>query len=190
MLYSSSALENGPFNITWTPPKYTMSMNGINLSMRALHPGWSLILCLLLGTTGCASKGDVSGKVLYRGKPLPGGTVTFLPAGGKGVFFSPIQEDGSYSLTQVPSGEVTIIVETESKNPAPKGNPQAAARAKKYKEQMRKKMEQVMPGRVPPRLSSKEGQYVPIPASYKDPEKSGLTYTVTGGTQTHDIELK
>jgi hypothetical protein len=54
---------------------------------------------------------------------------------------------------------------------------------------MKKLMEQKTPGRSPPQLPSKE-QYVPIPASYKDPEKSGLTYTVTGGTQTHDIELK
>ena len=29
-----------------------------------------------------------------------------------------------------------------------------------------------------------------IPGMYADPESSGLTYTVTGGNQTHDIVLK
>jgi hypothetical protein len=162
-----------------------MSRNGSHFSMRGLHPGWGLIVCLLLGTAGCASKGDISGKVLYQGKPLPGGTVTFLPAGGKGAFNSSIQKDGSYSLTKVPPGEVTITVETESKKPAPQTTPQAAAKARRYIEKMQKNW----PGRTLSRLPSKE-QYVPIPASYKDPEKSGLTYTVTGGTQTYDIELK
>jgi hypothetical protein len=175
-----------------------MSMNGSRCSPRAPHPGWGLIVCLLLGTAGCASKGDITGKVLYRGKPLPGGTVTFLPAGGKGAYVSPILGDGSYSLTQVPPGEVKIVVETESRNPAPQGNSQAAAKARTYMEMMQKKMEeemqkrkQVMPPgrRIVPLPPSKE-EYVPIPAQYKDPDKSGLTYTVTGGKQTHDIELK
>jgi hypothetical protein len=177
--------------------KHTMSMNGSHFSMRALHPGWSLIVCLLLGTAGCASRGDISGKVLYRGKPVPGGNVTFFPAGGKGAFNSPIQQDGSYSLTQVPAGEVTITVETESKKPAetdlkkpgPQGTSGQKSKASKYREEMEKFRQEKKPGRTPRQFPSKE-QYVPIPASYQDPEKSGLTYTVTGGEQTHDIELK
>jgi len=174
--------------------KYIMSLNGSQFSMRAFPPRWSLIVCLLLGTVGCASKGNISGKVLYRGKPLPGGTVTFFSVEGKGAAFpSPIQGDGSYSLRQVPPGEVKITVETESRNPAPQKNPQAAAKARTYMEMMQKKMKEEMAARgqgpTPMQLPSKE-QYVPIPASYKDPEQSGLTYTVTGGTQTHDIELK
>jgi hypothetical protein len=169
-----------------------MSMNGSHFSMRALHPAWSLIVCLLLGTAGCApSKGEISGKVLYRGKPVPGGTVTFFPAGGKGAFNSSIQQDGSYSLTKVPAGEVTITVETESKKPAPQGTGTSGPKSKVriYREEMEKFREQKTPGRTPRQFPSKE-QYVPIPASYNDPEKSGLTYTVTGGEQTHDIELK
>ena len=40
-----------------------------------------LVLPALLLSVGCgASKGDVSGKVNYRGKPLPAGTVTFFGA--------------------------------------------------------------------------------------------------------------
>ena len=30
----------------------------------------------------------------------------------------------------------------------------------------------------------------PIPKKYQDPEKSGLTYTVTKGSQEHDIKLE
>ena len=33
-------------------------------------------------------------------------------------------------------------------------------------------------------------KYVRIPSRYADDKKSGLTYTVQPGAQTHDVELK
>ena len=50
-------------------------------------------------------------------------------------------------------------------------------------------------GKIHPALmyvtnEKRDGKYVPIPPRYRDPEKSGLTYTVRAGSQTHDIELR
>jgi hypothetical protein len=36
----------------------------------------------------------------------------------------------------------------------------------------------------------RDGKHVAIPPRYQDPEKSGLTYTVRAGPQTHDIDLQ
>jgi hypothetical protein len=63
-------------------------------------------LILVVFLAGCSSGEhvvDVSGKVLLDGHPLPMGTVTFAPDKEKGNTapangFSPIKEDGSYSL--------------------------------------------------------------------------------------------
>ncbi|HEY7423226.1 MAG TPA: hypothetical protein VH682_03195 [Gemmataceae bacterium] len=164
--------------------------------------GWCGLFVVSLGllTMGCSSKGDVSGKVSYQGKPLPARAVTFFPSSGEGAFSSRIEMDGSYRMEKVPVGKVKIvIVPFEQQRAGPKAQPktqakvQAMAQAVKsgkvhFSEEGRKKM--------PPGFkealedsSSPEG-IGSIPAQYTDPEKSVLEYTVTGGEQTHDIELK
>src|SRR5262249_49021134 len=56
--------------------------------------------------------GKVSGRVFYKGKPLPGGVVTFFPARGKPQAAT-IHDDGTYSVS-VPVGEARVTV---SSNP-------------------------------------------------------------------------
>jgi hypothetical protein len=96
---------------------------------------------------------------------------------------APIGPDGSYSIPKIPAGPVTIAVETRS------------ARAAKIPRGM-------MPPKgaeVPPEAQESGvyggqgrsgGKYTAIPDQYADPDTSNLTYTVTGGAQTHDIELQ
>ena len=55
-----------------------------------------------MGPTG------VSGKVLYKGQPLPYGSVQFMTPAG--VFVSQIAADGSYSLAELPTGLSKISV--------------------------------------------------------------------------------
>lgn len=147
----------------------------------------SLLLLLLL-SAGCSSKGSVTGKVLYQGKPLPGGTVTFF-CGSRGTFTSPIKEDGTYSVDKVRAGDAKIGVENQSLNRNRGAIPKMPGGYKeKFKSMIPEDVDasEMMPGFA----SSLPGKYVPIPEHYSDPEKSGLTYTVTGGQQSHDIELK
>jgi hypothetical protein len=84
-----------------------------------------LFLCGILVAAGCGGqKGEVSGKVSYQGQPVRGGMVSFIPEAG-GLKTSAIEEDGSYTVRDVPLGPVKITVETDSFRPPvmPQGGP-------------------------------------------------------------------
>jgi hypothetical protein len=142
--------------------------------------GW---LMLLVVSAGCSSKGTVSGKVTYQGKPVPAGTVIFVPLAGGGGFTANIR-DGAYTVEGLPLGPVKISVST----------PVNAAHMKELVSKMRpppEMMQKVAPGKsaegsAPP---SQDTQAVSIPARFQDPEKSGLTYTVKSGSQVYDIDI-
>jgi len=142
---------------------------------------WWAFLALLapLGMIGCSGgTGTVSGKVYYDGKPLKGGNVTFIST-GKPSISTKINEDGSYQTEAISVGTVKICVETESWNP--RGKTMGG-------------MNKPPPGQTSPAAPSGSGadmlkRYVPIPVIYSDPEKTPLTYTVTRGSQTHEIKL-
>jgi hypothetical protein len=137
--------------------------------------GAAAVAALLLAAPVFAAKkvptASVEGKVFYRGKPLPGGTVAFYPAKGKPVV-ARIQKDGTYSAPKVPVGKVKVTVETESVRPKGK------KKANPPKDQGN-----------PPKRDKKQSRYVPIPRKYASPKTSGLEYEVKKGTQTFDIQL-
>lgn len=149
---------------------------------------WGLAAVGLLSlTVGCggAAKGTVSGKVLYKGKPLPGGTVSFVPPEGKGTVVAQIGEDGSYSVSKVPVGEVTIIVETTSVKPKP-GPP----RGRRPKEAGGPPKDAPAPeGGGSAAAPTKTKKFVAIPEKYGNPKESPLKYTVTKGNQDYDVKF-
>lgn len=133
-----------------------------------------LVVVVLIG---CGSNsGSVTGKVTYKDKPLPGGTVTFVTADKK-VSTAVIGSDGTYTINKVTAGPVKIAVyplappqpmmEGTKMNPGAMGAPAPEA---------------------PP--AATDSKSVKLPQQYQDPEKSGLTYTVKSGKQEHNIELK
>jgi hypothetical protein len=139
---------------------------------------WMLLLLLL---TGCSSKGTITGKITYQGKPLPVGTVTFVPEQG-GSFISDIR-DGEYKVMKVPSGPVKIAIATPSQSPPAQ-----------YIEQMRppaELLEKMVPGKAGEGSDKpfQERKPVSIPKRFSDPTTSGLTYTVKSGPQVFDIDL-
>jgi hypothetical protein len=92
---------------------------------RNMRKGLTLaLLAGLVAAAGCGkSTGTVSGKVYYKDQPLNSGTVTFLT--DKEAFRGFIKEDGSYSVSKVPVGDVTITVTVNPQpNPAGKGSAQ------------------------------------------------------------------
>jgi hypothetical protein len=142
-----------------------------------------LCLCGILLAAGCGGgKGVVSGKVSYQGKVVRAGMVSFIPEGG-GVMSSPIEEDGSYTIRNVPVGNVKITVETESaRPPALQSGPGGEA-----PEFMRKYVREKNPEAASPERAKR---FVPIPSQYSDAGKSNLTYVVKSGKQEYDIDLK
>src|SRR4051794_115555 len=79
--------------------------------------GACFILGFLVLTAGCSNpysvkQVEVTGKVLYKGAPLPGGRVTFAPVKRRGgvPVTANIDEQGQYKI-KVPIGENQIAVD-------------------------------------------------------------------------------
>jgi hypothetical protein len=148
---------------------------------------WARSRCLAFGllllAVGCGGGGgrphvamaEVSGKVLYNRQPLPGGTVGFYAT--QVEFMNPaiIDENGNYKI-EAPVGEVKITVDNRFLNPAATKFPEAKKGA----------------GRPPGAAETPQvkGTYKRIPTKYYSRDTTDLTYTVTKGAQTYDIELK
>jgi hypothetical protein len=151
------------------------------------------VLLLGLSAVGCGSKGNISGKVLYDGKSLPAGIVTFVPTSGQGAFSSRLGPDGSYSLEKVPTGPVKIAVKAfpRIRNRGGRLKPMAdAVKSGKLilSDERRAKMAKGMKEKLEAALGPEEAG-VSVPPQYWDADKSGLQYIVTSGSQTHDVEI-
>ena len=134
---------------------------------------------LLAAGAGCGSgTATVSGVVTFQGKPLPGGQVSLVPPKGPPALIGFIKEDGSYSIVNVPVGEVKIMVTTQPplpelpsfiKVPGRTNDPNSTAKSAPYKPL---------------------GEYVKIPDRYRLAETSGLTLKVKRGENRYDIPLE
>jgi len=158
----------------------------MRLSPRRGLRGWMfLVLLAALCLSGCGpSTGSVTGIVTYNGSPLMGGTVTFIHTEKNQSLIAEIGEDGTYTIDKIPVGPVKIVVETKSLKPPQGGRPGSSI--PDYKPPK----DAPTSGFTPPDRSEKAKRYVAIPDSYASAETSGLTYTVTAGSQTFEIPLK
>lgn len=67
-----------------------------------------LLVCLLFGCGVAGPKtAIVKGTVTFKGKPVPNGTVTFVPASGHHAT-GEIRPDGSYTLTSFRPGDGAV----------------------------------------------------------------------------------
>jgi hypothetical protein len=118
-----------------------------------------------------AEHAEVTGRVLYKNKPVLGGQVMFVTSDGfssTGV----IDEQGNYTIS-APVGDVRITV--DNRMVGQKALPAAAKGAGR-------------PDAPPP--TPIKGVYRELPSKFYVVETSGQTYTVKSGSQTHDIELQ
>jgi hypothetical protein len=143
--------------------------------MRIVAP----LLCLAaLALAGCGpAAGTISGKVTYKDKPLPGGSVTFLTSDQK-VKSATIGTDGTYQIAGVTVGPAKIGV-------SPPAAPTALPKGMKMDASKMGGAPEGSAVALPP-----DTKPVALPPQYQDPAKSGETYTVTAGKQEHDIHLK
>jgi len=119
---------------------------------------------------------EVTGVVKYKGTPLTAGRVAFMGADNS-VGASDIQADGTYTIARIAPGMAKIGV---TPPPAPIVNPQMKGKGG-------------VPGREDDvkNFTAPTASKVKLPAAAGDPDKSGLSYTVTDAPkQTHDIEIK
>lgn len=159
-----------------------------------------LCVCFVSIAGGCRKTGSstatLSGKVLFKGEPLPSGLVTFHPKGEGGPISTGITEDGSYRVAIPFSGEASVTVVTAAPGTPDKGigkNPGAdPAQFEKAQKEMLEKMKN-----MPPEMQKfyknpggGAGKYVEIPKKYADPKSTPLTVTISGGSQVEDIKLE
>jgi hypothetical protein len=137
-------------------------------TLRRHYPGRRSLLALAaLALAGCGpAAGEVSGKILFKGEPLPFGDVTFHIQDGPAKSAA-IGPEGMYVIRGCPAGPVKITVRSLPR--VPEGLAQARGPRRTH------------PGRLE--------QPVHIPDRYHDPERSELTYTVEAGQHTFDIVL-
>ena len=154
------------------------------------------VMLLLTAVAGCGSgTGTVKGQVTFQGKPLSGGTIMFAPVDSKHNSVSrEIDENGNFEVPNVPVGEARVSVDNQSLKPAPPvgsggGPPELLKKLGKGNPAPKK-------AEPPPDAAEKDGSkkargtYKEIPSKYYRTDTSGLTYTVTSGTQTKNFELK
>jgi hypothetical protein len=128
-------------------------------------------LALLLAVGGCSGSGllKVTGKVTYKGQPVPSMHVAFQPEEvGKRVGHGFTDDQGNFTLTAsrtekgIPAGHYVAVVEYHATS------------------------EEGM-GTAPPHASK---ELKAILAKYGDPKKSPLHYEVTKNGDYFEIELK
>ncbi len=151
-----------------------------------LLAGCGSLLGLMTMIGGCSKPPDstdhieVTGKVLFKGKPLPGGQVNFVAVKGGFASSGHIDENGNYKI-MAPIGEVTITV-SNSMLHSRKGAAAKGPGAPKDIPHPKQSVAEDQPIK---------GEWVQIPSRYEDSATSDLKYTVTPGPgpQTHDIVL-
>lgn len=155
-----------------------------------------LVLILIAPTAvaalpGCGKvEGTVTGKVTYNGTPLKGGHVIFQ---GEQSYSIPIGEDGKFTSPNMVAGAYKVCVETSSMKPRTAGQNSGSGKEKNAGTELDADTK-VPTGYTPSNPknagSEKKDRYVFIPPRYENPESSDLSYTVTGGAQEFNIELK
>jgi hypothetical protein len=140
--------------------------------LRVLAVGLFVVAC------GCSSKGTVSGKVNYRGKPVVWGTVTVI-ASDNVQYAAQITPEGTYSIPNVPTGPAKFAVSSPNPDGTARGGPAAANGGAG---------DRGSPGEGGP-PNPPPGAWFALPEKYSDPLQSGLTGTV-GASSTVNLDLE
>jgi hypothetical protein len=145
---------------------------------------WSWLLVALSIASLCAGcrpqTGNVSGKVVYRGQPLPGGFVTFRPddPNTNSVSYA-LEADGKF-VVELPVGPVKVCVDNREFEPLPPTLPPSLPNVN-------------LPAEVKQAMSQPQQvseRWVKIPAKYYELESTDLSFEVVGGNQQQTLELR
>jgi|SRR5262245_16226834 len=154
--------------------------------MRFFLPGgrfcrFALVILVLGAAVGCKSWGTVSGKITYKNKPIPGGSIQFLGSDGAVYSAEVNKEDGSYSV-RVPSGDAQVLISCIDDEVMVKYVKERSAAGKGTTDF----------SKPPPNLPKEppSGTFSLIPEKYGDFQSSGLKVTVKAGPNTQDFPLK
>jgi hypothetical protein len=148
-----------------------------------------LALALVAGCRRSAAPAKVSGTVSYKGQPLKAGNITFHS--DKGSYSATIDSDGSYRMSSLPTGTMTVTVDTEFLNPDKKspGYPGGAGGKAAAVDAERLAAERKMGMPAPPSKEEMAARYVKIPKEHASAKTSKLTVTIEPGKQVKNFDL-
>ena len=147
-------------------PLASTSGNGLRRH-RLLLLTWSLLLLV----AGCGKgKGDLQGTVTFEGKKLAMGQVWVIGSDSL-AYYGAIQDDGSYVVKDIPTGECKIAV--NSGNPADTGGGGRAGGSRLSNE----------------KLPGDPKRWFAIPEAYNMHATSKLTFNIERGNNAFDIKL-
>jgi hypothetical protein len=155
-----------------------------------------MFLAVVSGCNQSGTPANVSGKITYKGEVVSSGSIAFHPVapksteqGGLGSFPYPLV-NGTYSGSDLPTGEYVVTVETESANPdqkRPKKAEPGAGNKGDPAADYAKKMQEM--GKAPTDGAANVGPYVKIPTKYAQKNTSPLKVTLTKGKNSNDFDL-
>jgi hypothetical protein len=136
---------------------------------------------------GCGGYGKLSGKVTYKGQAVPKATITFLCDNGQ-VKDATADDSGNYTVPKIPVGRARIGVKNFTQGMMDMqaqymGKMQSGEKDSKANIQQSVESMQKQAG------GGSSGTYVRLPEQAIDPEKSGISVEITGGSQQFNIEV-
>jgi hypothetical protein len=150
------------------------------------------LLAVLVFAAGCGKQsGSLTGKVLLNGEAIRSGRVQALASGEAGeqvIAASSIQEDGTYHLSDLPLGPVTLVVVTHRPDGQPLDAPvlpSSLPGGKPLPEDVARTSLQAQPEGVRKAVESAR----PVPLKYTDAKQSELKVTVARGETSYDIQM-
>lgn len=163
--------------------------------MRLLAPRLGLLLVFPLLTSCAPRTGHVTGKVTYKGKPIPAGWLQFRPADpSQNSVPAGLDEDGNFAV-DLPAGEVTVTIDNREWEPKPAisgGLPPNIPLSPEVRAKLGAAAKGAPAGGGEENRAGgtpRPGKYAPIPAKYYEASTSDLKFTVKGGSQTQNFEL-
>jgi hypothetical protein len=139
-----------------------------------------LLVAVLVGCgPGRPRPGVVSGTITYKGRPVNDATLLLYSAGGDatGSITIPVTGDGTFRISDVPSGEYKIVVQ------GAEGEGSDASLLKSVPKEKRAEVEKMMAGQ-------RSAKTIPFPKKYQDLTTTDLKCQITASNQTLNLELK
>ena len=139
----------------------------------------TLVLIGALVLVGCNTskvpKGSLKGTIAYKGHPINGGSLLLHGTDGNGIEVTiPVAQDGTFSSTDVPTGDYKVVVE-----PNPGGTPfDTRGMTPEQKEKMKEQIQ-----------ASKTPATIKFPEKYQKLETTDLTVKVGKGQTTVELQL-
>ena len=151
---------------------------------------WTALL-FAIAFGGCSKPGgELTGLVTFKGKAFSNGDLVVVGSSGIPLSGS-IRKDGTYQLLNIPVEPIRIaVVETSLSDSSAGRIEEMYKRIDEGKDAEEAKEQFLIQERIQSKKSSARTKLPLLPASYGDPNRSGIVYEMKQGRNQFNIEMK